>query len=360
MPRILVPPFFGISTARTGPGKYDPDDMRFHSLYRLPRRSASNRSTFTPSAPAAPLFSFTFSHASHTSRFGISCVLPCNIGSVMWFIPSGWPHSSTRATRPLGSARITGSRSYYGPVRQRASRPVLSPSRFLPLGVLPLAATPGGSSEATPSHVPYESLVRAHAACTPDTAWAVNRYPPGSSQGNCPTLVPMSTELISTLQRAFSRAAHHAPPLKAAAHAGLIPPPARRYRRDRQPPSLVQHRSQRAHHRSPSPPPAFVFTRQSSANAADGGLKPPPEGRLRRAISPSSLVQHRVQSHCYLTRPPALVAHRLFSGKCSPFRVRGSSVPARGAGPVRIAAAAARLPRAFPDTPAPSYPGWSR
>jgi hypothetical protein len=32
MPRILVPPFFGISTARTGPGKYDPDDMRFHSL----------------------------------------------------------------------------------------------------------------------------------------------------------------------------------------------------------------------------------------------------------------------------------------------------------------------------------------
>src|SRR5436190_23304039 len=31
--------------------------------------------------------------------------------------------------------------------------------------------------------------------------------------------------------RAFSRAAHHAPPFTAAAHAGLIPPPARRYRR---------------------------------------------------------------------------------------------------------------------------------
>jgi hypothetical protein len=67
--------------------------------------------------------------------------------------------------------------------------------------VLPLAATPGGSFEATPSHVPYESLVRAHAACTPDTAWAVNRYLPGLSQGNCPTLVPMSTELISTRLR---------------------------------------------------------------------------------------------------------------------------------------------------------------
>lgn len=40
-------------------------------------------------------------------------------------------------------------------------------------------------------------------------------------------------------------------------------------------------------HRSP---------RRSSANAAEGGLKPPPEGRLRRACNPSSLVQHRSRS----------------------------------------------------------------
>jgi len=33
--------------------------------------------------------------------------------------------------------------------------------------------------------------------------------------------------------------------------------------------------------------------RRSSANAAEGGLKPPPEGRLRRADNPSSLMQHR-------------------------------------------------------------------
>src|SRR3977135_4271949 len=77
-----------------------------HNWYRFPRRSASNRSIVTPSTPAAPLFSFTFNHASHTSRFGMSCVLPCNIGSVMWFIPFGWPHSSTRATQLLGSTRI--------------------------------------------------------------------------------------------------------------------------------------------------------------------------------------------------------------------------------------------------------------
>jgi hypothetical protein len=33
MPRGRVPPlFFGISTSRTGGGKYEPDDMRFQTL----------------------------------------------------------------------------------------------------------------------------------------------------------------------------------------------------------------------------------------------------------------------------------------------------------------------------------------
>src|SRR6266851_7722357 len=59
---------------------------------------------------------------------------------------------------------------------------------------------------------------------------------------------------------AFSCAAHHEPPLTAAAHSGLGPPPAGRSRRATQPPSLVQHRSQHTRHHSPEPPPAFVFT----------------------------------------------------------------------------------------------------
>src|SRR6266699_3779072 len=59
---------------------------------------------------------------------------------------------------------------------------------------------------------------------------------------------------------AFSCAAHHEPPLTAAAHSGLGPPPAGRSRRATQPPSLVQHRSQQTRHHSPEPPPAFVFT----------------------------------------------------------------------------------------------------
>ena len=51
-----------------------------------------------------------------------------------------------------------------------------------------------------------------------------------------------------------------------------------------------------------------MFTR-SSANAAVGGLKPPPAGRLRRANNPSSPAQHHLKK---------LYLHR------TPFRVRGT------------------------------------
>ena len=50
---------FAISTARTGGGKYEPDDMRFQTLYRLPFRSCSNAASDSPSTPAAPRFAFT-------------------------------------------------------------------------------------------------------------------------------------------------------------------------------------------------------------------------------------------------------------------------------------------------------------
>src|SRR6478735_3285819 len=73
-PRILVPPpwAFSISTARTGGGKYDPDDIRFQILYRLFFRSFSNSASDTLSTPGAPLFARTFSYASQTARFEIS------------------------------------------------------------------------------------------------------------------------------------------------------------------------------------------------------------------------------------------------------------------------------------------------
>jgi hypothetical protein len=77
-PKVLVPSpcGFGISTARTGGGKYDPEDIRFHTLKRLFFRSFSNSAIDTPSTPDAPLFALTFSHASQTARFEISNGLP--------------------------------------------------------------------------------------------------------------------------------------------------------------------------------------------------------------------------------------------------------------------------------------------
>lgn len=68
----MPPPWaFSISTARTGGGKYDPEDIRFQILYRLFFRSVSNCAIVCPSTPGAPLFALTFSHASQTARFEI-------------------------------------------------------------------------------------------------------------------------------------------------------------------------------------------------------------------------------------------------------------------------------------------------
>ena len=49
------PSRFGISTARTGGGKYVPDDIRFQSLYRFPFRSCSNSAIDSPSTPGSPV-----------------------------------------------------------------------------------------------------------------------------------------------------------------------------------------------------------------------------------------------------------------------------------------------------------------
>jgi hypothetical protein len=73
IPSFLVPPFaFGISTCFTGGGKYDPDDMRFHSLYKFLDRSCSNIAMVSSSMPAAPRLAFTCWYASHTARFAIT------------------------------------------------------------------------------------------------------------------------------------------------------------------------------------------------------------------------------------------------------------------------------------------------
>src|SRR6476620_7174242 len=89
-PSNLVPPpcGFGISTARTGGGNQVPEGIRFHTLYRLPCRSASNSSIDTPSTPGAPLFALTFSQASFMAHFEISNGLPGAFNSSMQLLPN--------------------------------------------------------------------------------------------------------------------------------------------------------------------------------------------------------------------------------------------------------------------------------
>jgi hypothetical protein len=70
---FLVPPLaFGISTCLTGGGKYDPDDIRFHSLYKFLDRFSSNIAIVSSSMPAEPRLALTCWYASHTARFAMT------------------------------------------------------------------------------------------------------------------------------------------------------------------------------------------------------------------------------------------------------------------------------------------------
>ena len=96
----------------------------------------------------------------------------------------------------------------------------------------------------------------------PGTTWPVNGHPPGSSRDYPPAPVLMPANLFRHVNGCNARL----PDPRLTREPGLFP------------------------HRSP---------RQSSANAAVGGLKPPPAGRLRRANNPSSPAQHRPQKLTY-------------------------------------------------------------
>jgi hypothetical protein len=96
----------------------------------------------------------------------------------------------------------------------------------------------------------------------PGTTWPVNGHPPGSSRDYPPAPVSMPANLFRHVNGYNARL----PDPRLTREPGLLP------------------------HRSP---------RQSSANAAVGGLKPPPAGRLRRANNPSSPVQHHLKKLAY-------------------------------------------------------------
>src|SRR3984893_9479308 len=141
IPKGRIPPLaFGISTRRTGGAKYDPDDIRFQTLKRLLFRSFSKAAMETPSTPAAPWFSFTCSQASQTRRLEMSYGFASDIGSSRRRLADffGWKIGSLR------SARVTGPRRYYEPVRPCATH------RYSAFG----GAAPSGLSLVIATQVP--------------------------------------------------------------------------------------------------------------------------------------------------------------------------------------------------------------
>src|SRR4051794_34812567 len=101
-------------------------------------------------------------------------------------------------SRRLRSTLITSASPLLraGPPARTAS--VLSASRFLPLDALPLAPgphrrLPGRSIDAHFPTFHVEAADQARAAFTPDTAWPVSGFPPGSSRRYAHTPVLMSS-----------------------------------------------------------------------------------------------------------------------------------------------------------------------
>ena len=157
--------------------------------------------------------------------------------------------TQSRTTRPLRSAPITGASSLLraGPPAGPAS--VLNPLQWLLLGALPLPHRHAMASIGTCLLLFHaEAADRTHVAYMPDTPWPINGHPPGSSRSSGHTPVSMPSDHVSTRQQRFTCVRLPGP------HLTPLTTPFPR--------------------RSP---------RQSSANAARGGLKPPPAGRLRRA-----------------------------------------------------------------------------
>src|SRR6478752_4202076 len=247
-PSILVPPpcGFGISTARTGGGNQVPEDIRFHTLYRLPCRSASNSSIDTPSTPGAPLFALTFSQASLTAHFEISNGLSGDFNA-----PSATPPEPQRVSvDPKKTATDDPTPSLHPHYRGFTTTTSRSASRTRDgthttqsagYSLSPTRETRTGSVGfgLLPFHA--EAADRARVASMPDTAWPISGHPPDLSRDHLDTPVSMSPESFSTRQQRFACArlpdphlthelrrfhiAHHGRVTAPAACGGLKPPP---------------------------------------------------------------------------------------------------------------------------------------
>ncbi len=155
---------------------------------------------------------------------------------------------------------------YYGPVRLRAPATVLSSSRFRRLEVS-LSPPPAGGGSVGARHPTFRTKAagQARATSAPGTTWPAIRATARLIPGQAVTPGSDATFLNNDAINGESLA-------------GLL--------MQRLPGPHLTHHVRLFPLRSP---------RRSSAYAAEGGLKPPPEGRLREADNLSSLVQHRFQ-----------------------------------------------------------------
>src|SRR6266511_5093296 len=172
---------------------------------------ASSRTARSSHRRPQPLrrYSSPLTTQPRSAAWGCRATYPATSAHSCDSFPSVGPTHQPGQPHPLAPPALPG---FTATTSRSASVPLnrySAPHSFCRLEFSLSPPSTGVCSEATPSHVPYERLVRAHAACTPDTTWAVNRYPPGSSQSNRPTLVSMSTKL--NFYASTAEISHHLP-----------------------------------------------------------------------------------------------------------------------------------------------------
>src|SRR5829696_2493735 len=183
-------------------------------------------------------------------------------------------------TRPLRSPPTAPSRRLPAPTGRSASAPrprYSAPCGFRPLGALPVTTPTGGGVGVRLPTFRAAAADQAHVAFMPDTIWPRSGHPPDLSRA-AGVRPGFDATCLSV------RHVNGDPSSEGCAPSSWSPPDASR---------------------APFPPRS---PRRSSTNAAGGGLKPPPAGRLRRA-KPSSPAQHRFHELSYIEPPSTFVAH---------------------------------------------------
>src|SRR5215218_7190890 len=174
------------------------------------------------------------------------------------------------------------------PVDQTNQPQMTRPLRSTPItgASLLLRAGPPARGQQAAARLPMfhaRAADQAHAASVPDTTWPVIGHPPGPA----PAARSMATVSMPLRERNDTSTAVRV-------HSSSWSPPGT-------PPVPFPHRS----------------PRRSSANAACGGLEPPPEGRLRRAYlhlshstdsRRSPLPPHQDLRSSFMAHTPALMA----------------------------------------------------